>query len=40
VIPPEAWANLDVRILREAIPKAVLAEVRRMVGDPNVTSSR
>ena len=27
VIPPEAWANLDVRILPGGDPKAVLADV-------------
>jgi acetylornithine deacetylase/succinyl-diaminopimelate desuccinylase-like protein len=37
VIPPEAWANLDVRILPGGDPKALLAEVRRVVNDPNVT---
>jgi acetylornithine deacetylase/succinyl-diaminopimelate desuccinylase-like protein len=37
VIPPEAWANLDVRILPGGDPKAVLAEVRKAVNDPNVT---
>jgi acetylornithine deacetylase/succinyl-diaminopimelate desuccinylase-like protein len=37
VIPPEAWANLDVRILPGGDPKAVLAEVRKVVNDPNVT---
>jgi acetylornithine deacetylase/succinyl-diaminopimelate desuccinylase-like protein len=37
VIPPEAWANLDVRILPGGDPKAVLAEVRKTVNDPNVT---
>jgi len=37
VIPPEAWANLDVRILPGGDPKAVLAAVRRVVNDPNVT---
>ena len=36
VIPPEAWANLDVRILPGGDPKAVLAAVRRVVNDPNV----
>src|ERR1700680_1974587 len=35
VIPPEAWANLDVRILPGGDPKAVLAAVRRVVSDPN-----
>jgi acetylornithine deacetylase/succinyl-diaminopimelate desuccinylase-like protein len=37
VIPPEAWANLDVRILPGGDPKAVLEEVRRVVNDPNVS---
>ena len=37
VIPPEAWANLDVRILPGGDPKAVLEAVRKVVNDPNVT---
>ena len=37
VIPPEAWANLDVRILPGGDPKALLDAVRRVVNDPNVT---
>jgi acetylornithine deacetylase/succinyl-diaminopimelate desuccinylase-like protein len=37
VIPPEAWANLDVRILPGGDPKALLAEIRRVVNDPNVS---
>jgi acetylornithine deacetylase/succinyl-diaminopimelate desuccinylase-like protein len=37
VIPPEAWANLDVRILPGGDPTAVLQAVRRVVNDPNVT---
>jgi acetylornithine deacetylase/succinyl-diaminopimelate desuccinylase-like protein len=37
VIPPEAWANLDVRILPGGDPKALLAAVRKVVNDPNVT---
>jgi len=37
VIPPEAWANLDVRILPGGDPKMLLEEVRRVVNDPNVT---
>ncbi len=37
VIPPEAWANLDVRILPGGDPKALLEQVRRVVNDPNVT---
>jgi acetylornithine deacetylase/succinyl-diaminopimelate desuccinylase-like protein len=37
VIPAEAWANLDVRILPGGDPKALLAELRRLVNDSNVT---
>jgi len=37
VIPPEAWANLDVRILPGGDPKALLEAVRRVVNDPHVT---
>jgi acetylornithine deacetylase/succinyl-diaminopimelate desuccinylase-like protein len=37
VIPPEAWANLDVRILPGGDPQALLADLRRVVNDPNVT---
>ena len=37
VIPPVAWANLDVRILPGGDPKAVLEAVRKAVNDPNVT---
>ncbi len=37
VIPPEAWANLDVRILPGGDPKALMEAVRRVVNDPNVT---
>jgi acetylornithine deacetylase/succinyl-diaminopimelate desuccinylase-like protein len=37
VIPPEAWANLDVRILPGGDPKALLEALRRLVNDPNVT---
>ena len=37
VIPPEAWANLDVRILPGGDPKILLEEIRRVVNDPNVT---
>jgi acetylornithine deacetylase/succinyl-diaminopimelate desuccinylase-like protein len=37
VIPPEAWANLDVRILPGGDPKAVVEALRRVVSDPNVT---
>jgi len=37
VIPAEAWANLDVRLLPGADPKAMLAAVRRVVNDPDVS---
>jgi acetylornithine deacetylase/succinyl-diaminopimelate desuccinylase-like protein len=37
VIPPEAWANLDVRILPGGDPKALLEALRRVVNDLNVT---
>jgi acetylornithine deacetylase/succinyl-diaminopimelate desuccinylase-like protein len=37
VIPAEAWANLDVRLLPGGDPKAMLAAVRRVVNDPNVS---
>jgi acetylornithine deacetylase/succinyl-diaminopimelate desuccinylase-like protein len=37
VIPAEAWANLDVRILPGGDPKALLETVRRIVNDPDVT---
>jgi acetylornithine deacetylase/succinyl-diaminopimelate desuccinylase-like protein len=37
VIPPEAWANLDVRILPGGDPKVLLEALRQVVNDPNVT---
>lgn len=37
VIPGEAWASLDVRLLPGEDPKAFLEEMRRVVDDPNVT---
>jgi acetylornithine deacetylase/succinyl-diaminopimelate desuccinylase-like protein len=37
VIPPEAWANLDVRILPGGDPKALTETLRRVVNDPDVT---
>ncbi len=37
VIPPEAWANLDVRLLPGDDPKQFLESIRRVVNDPNVT---
>ncbi len=36
VIPGEAWANLDVRLLPGDDPQAFLAELRQVVDDPNV----
>lgn len=37
VIPPEAWANVDVRLLPGADPKAFLDSIRRVIADPDVT---
>ena len=37
VIPPEAWANLDVRILPGGDPTVVRAALLQAVNDPNVT---
>jgi len=37
VIPPEAWANLDVRLLPGEDPHAFLESIRKVVNDPNVT---
>jgi acetylornithine deacetylase/succinyl-diaminopimelate desuccinylase-like protein len=37
VIPPEAWANLDVRILPGGDPKGLLQALRRVVNDSNIT---
>lgn len=37
VIPPDAWANLDVRILPGGDPKTLAEDLRRVVNDPNVT---
>jgi len=37
VIPPDAWANLDVRLLPGQDPKQFLETVREVVNDPNVT---
>lgn len=37
VIPPDAWANLDVRLLPGEDPQAFLESIRRVVDDPNVT---
>jgi len=37
VIPSEAWANLDVRLLPDEDPKTFLESIRRVVNDSNVT---
>jgi acetylornithine deacetylase/succinyl-diaminopimelate desuccinylase-like protein len=37
VIPAEAWANFDVRLLPGEDPKRFLETIRHVVGDPNVT---
>jgi acetylornithine deacetylase/succinyl-diaminopimelate desuccinylase-like protein len=37
VIPPEAWANLDARLLPGDDPKEFLESIRRVVNDPNVS---
>ncbi len=37
VVPPEAWANLDVRLLPGEDSKAFLETIREVVHDPNVT---
>ena len=37
VIPPEAWANLDVRMLPGDNPQALAESLRKVVDDPNVT---
>jgi acetylornithine deacetylase/succinyl-diaminopimelate desuccinylase-like protein len=39
VIPPEAWANLDVRLLPGEDPQPFLESIRKVVADPNVTVS-
>ncbi len=36
VIPPEAWANVDVRLLPGADPKAFLESVRHVIDDPDI----
>jgi len=37
VIPPDAWANLDVRLLPGEDPKPFLGSIRQVVNDPDVT---
>src|SRR5437667_643998 len=36
VIPPEAWANVDVRLLPGEDPKEFLESIRQVVSDPQV----
>lgn len=37
VIPPDAWANLDVRLLPGEDPKVFLDSIRRVINDSNVS---
>ena len=37
VIPGEAWANIDVRLLPNEDPQAFLAMIRKVVNEPGVT---
>ena len=37
VIPPEAWANLDVRLLPGEDPQKFVESIRDVVNDPNVS---
>lgn len=37
VIPHEAWANIDVRLLPGTDPQQFLESIRKIVADPNVT---
>ncbi len=37
VVPSDAWANLDVRLLPGVEPEEFLAEIRRVVADSDVT---
>ncbi len=37
VIPPVAWANLDIRLLPGEDQNAFLASIKKVVNDPNVT---
>src|SRR6202008_3350524 len=37
VIPPEAWANLDLRILPGGDPKSVFESLLRVVNNPDLT---
>jgi acetylornithine deacetylase/succinyl-diaminopimelate desuccinylase-like protein len=37
VIPPDAWANFDVRLLPGEDPQAFLESIRKVVNDPNVS---
>ena len=37
VIPGEAWANLDVRLLPGTDPQAFVAQMKKVVADPTIT---
>src|SRR5438309_10953374 len=37
VLPPDAWGNLDVRLLPGEDPREFLETIRRVVNDPNVS---
>jgi acetylornithine deacetylase/succinyl-diaminopimelate desuccinylase-like protein len=37
VVPPIAWANIDVRLLPDEDPNAFLESIRKVIHDPNVT---
>lgn len=37
VVPPDAWANIDVRLLPGSDPKEFLGTIQRLVNDSNVT---
>ncbi len=37
MIPPEAWANIDVRLLPGTDPRQFLKQIRHVVADPDVT---
>jgi acetylornithine deacetylase/succinyl-diaminopimelate desuccinylase-like protein len=37
VIPPDAWANLDIRLLPGVDPAAFAVELKKVIADPNIT---
>lgn len=37
VIPPAAWANLDVRLLPDEDPARFQAELKKVINDPNIS---